>query len=111
LAVRGGDRDAAAFHARKEDRRRLLDLDRRNTRLVLLRQVALEVRPVLRARDDFLKVRHHLAAVARSEREGIRSRKEGRELVARPGVEEDRLRPSFTRAEHVAVAESAACRE
>jgi len=106
--MRGRDGDAAACHAREEDRGRLLDLHPREPRLVLLGGVALEVRPVVRARNDLLQVRHHLAAVAGAQRERVLAAEEALELLTGASVEEDRLGPSLARAQHVAVAEAAA---
>ena len=65
----------------------------------------------LGAGDELLEVRHHLAAVADAEREGVGAREERRERVARARVEAGSTSPSPRRAEHVAVREAAARRE
>ena len=106
--MRDGDRHAAAGHALEEDRGRIEHFKRAEARLELLGRVALELRPILRPRDEVLELREHLAAVAHAEREGVLAVEERLEHGLQPAVEEDGARPARTRAEDVAVAEAAA---
>ena len=64
-----------------------------------------------RAGDEFLQRAHHLAAVADTQRERVAAAEEGLELVARPGVEQNRLGPPLPAAEDIAVREAPARRE
>ena len=75
LAVRHRHRDARAGHALEEQAGRIEHLQRGQARLVLLRGVAQELRPVLRAGNDVLQLRQHLAAVAHAQRELVSSAK------------------------------------
>ena len=76
--------------------------------LELLRAVAHEMRPGRCPGDELAKIAHHLAAIADAQREGVASREKRRELIARPRVEQDRLRPSFARPQHIAIRKSTA---
>ena len=67
-----------------------------------------EARPQLRAGNEALQRREHLAAVAEAEREAVVAREEAHELVAHGLVEQNGFRPALARAEHVAVGEAAA---
>ena len=78
-------------------------LNHDETRFVLFRRVASEVRPVRGAGNNFSKITHHLTAVANAEGEGVAALKEALKLRAGRGVEQNGLRPAFTRTQHVAV--------
>ena len=108
FAVRRRHRNAAAFHAGEEQRRRALHLEPAPGAIRTARTVAHEVRPVRGAGNDLVQVAHHLAAVAHAQREGIGAREERCELVAGARVEQDRLGPAFARTQHVAVGKPAA---
>ena len=84
LAVRGRDRHAAAGHAGEQDRRARRDLDQHEARLELLGAVAHE-HAASRCAPGMISLqrRHHLAAVAGAEREGVGAREEALELGAR----------------------------
>ena len=101
-----GHRDAAAGHAGEKDRRAVEHFDQTEPRLELLALVARELRPRGGTRDDRRERRHHLAAVAHTERDGVGTAEETRELLGQQGVEHHRARPAFARAERVAVAET-----
>ncbi len=77
-------------------------------RLELFRRIAHEVRPMRSARHDAAQVAHHLAAVAHAKRERVRAREEGFELFTHRRIEQDRLGPAFSGAEHVSIREAAA---
>jgi hypothetical protein len=108
FAVRHRDRHHRARHVGEEQRGRVQHLDQREARLELLRQVALEARPGGGTGNQVVQLAHHLAAVAHAQRKGVGAFEEGRELVARTRVEQDRLGPAAARPQHVAVAEAAA---
>src|SRR5690606_38710822 len=108
FAVRDGDGHARAFHTGEENRRRLRDFDEAQARFELLRTIADEARPAIRAGNELAQRRHHLAAVADTERERIGALEKAGELLAQLSIEKDRLRPSLARAEHIAVREPAA---
>src|SRR5262249_39760062 len=65
-------------------------------------------RPEIGAWNQLAQGREHLATVADAERERVGAREELREHRACALVIEDRLGPTFARAEHVAVREPAA---
>ena len=69
------------------------------------------MRPVTRTRNQVAQVAHHLAAIADTEREGVAALEECTELVARPGIEQNRLGPALACPEHVAIREPAAGRD
>ena len=58
-----------------------------------------------------MQIAHHLAAVTHTERENIFTPEEQAELLARAGIEQDRLRPALPGTEHVAIGKSAASDE
>ena len=80
-------------------------------RLVLLGAIAHEARPIRGTRNELLECREHLAAVAHAQGERRVALEEGPELVARKGIEQDRFRPAFAGAEHIAIGEAAASDE
>ena len=53
--------------------------------------------------DEAVQVGEHLAAIAEAERERVRTGEEGRELIARPRIEKNRLRPPLAGTEDVAL--------
>jgi len=57
-------------------------------------------------RDDGFQIAHHLAAVANTQAEAVRAVEEARELFRQAGVEQNRFRPAFARAQHVTVRET-----
>ena len=59
-------------------------------------------------RNDVLEMRHHLAAIANTQRKRVASLKECRELVARTRMVQHRLRPAAARAQYVAERKPAA---
>ena len=77
-------------------------------RFKAVRLVAHKARPQVAARDQLAQVGHHLTAVAHAERQRLRTMEERRELIAHALVEQNRLRPAFTRAQHVTIGEAAA---
>src|SRR5690606_3987715 len=105
LSVSHRDGQAGTLHPLEEDRRGGLDPHQRQARLELLRSIANERGPALRAWDQLLQPREHLAAVAHAEREALRVAEEALERLARPGVKEDRLGPAEPGAQHVPVRE------
>ncbi len=111
LAVGDGNGQPRAGHALQEQRLRRQHFHQRQARLELLGEVALEVRPGLRAGNQLVQVGHHLAAVADAEAEAVATIEEGLELVAGARVEEDGLGPALAGAQHVAVGEAAAGRQ
>ena len=108
LAVRGCDRHAASGHALEEHRRARRDFHLHVARLELFRAIAQESRPLRSARDQRLERGHHLAAVADAKGESVAAGKERLEILARAGIEQDRLGPALSGAEHVAIREPAA---
>jgi hypothetical protein len=102
------DRYSRPGHAREQHRRARNDLDEREPRLELIRAIAQEFRPRLRAGDQLLQRREHLAAVADAERECVSAREELLEHRPRALVIEDGLGPPLAGAEHVAIGEAAA---
>jgi hypothetical protein len=100
-----------AGHAVEQDGGRFRHFHHDEAGLELLRQVALEARPVLGAGDDVLEPAHHLAAVAHPQGEAVGTFEEGLEFVARPLVVQDGRGPAAAGAEHVAVGEAAAGRQ
>ena len=108
LAMGNRDGQLRAGHTPQKHRRALLNSQKRQAGFELLRAIAYEARPVLRARDDLLQVGKRLASIAHPEREGVGPREEALEDGARPGVKQNRFGPAFARAQHVAVGEPAA---
>src|SRR5690606_19639168 len=107
FAVGDGDRHARADHAAEEDRRRGLDLDHGDPRFELLGAVTHEARAVVAAGDQFAQVGQHLTAVAHTQGEGVGAGEEVAEGLAGLFIEQDRLGPTFTGAQHVTVGEAA----
>ena len=107
LAVRHRHRQHGARHPGQQHGRRRQHLHQREARLVLLAAVPDEARPVCRAGDDALERSEHLTAVADAECEAVLAGEESLELLAHRLVEQDRLRPSLARAEHISVGEAA----
>ena len=109
LAVRDGDRQHRAGHAREEDRRRRQHLDqaRRGPRTApsgCARSAASAPAPgISDLSADIIWQPLQTPSVKVS-----RAREERRELLAQRGVEQDRLGPALAGAEHVAVGEAAA---
>src|SRR5580698_3157321 len=82
LAVRDDDGHARASHVGEEDGRGRLDFDHAKPGFVARRDVADEARPVSSARYEVTELRHHLAAIADADWEGLWAREEGSEGVA-----------------------------
>src|SRR5690606_32859639 len=108
LTVRDDNRQARAGHAGQQYRWRFHDLDLAEASLELFDAIAHEAWPVLGTGDQFLQRRHHLAAVADTECEGVCPLEEARELLTRARIEQDGFGPSLTGAQHIAIGESAA---
>jgi hypothetical protein len=108
FAVGNGDRQTRTGHALQEDRRRLLHLHHRHPRLELLGAVAHEVRPAFATRDQLVQVGHHLAAIAHAEGKAVLALEEGLKALTGAGIEQHRLGPALTGAQHIAVGEAAA---
>ena len=108
FAVANHHGQAAAHHIGQNQRGRLRHAYHAQPRFKLFGFIAAELRPALRAGDDFGQVCHHLATVAHAECKRVWPSEEFGELVAQFAVEQDRFRPAFARAQHVAVAEPAA---
>ncbi len=112
LAVRDRDRDAAAGHAGEEDRRPSARSPRAATRAsncserLRTKCGQFSAPGMIALRFDIIWQPLHDA-----QREGVGTREERLERVARAGVEEDRLGPALARAQHVAVGEPAAGRD
>ncbi len=98
-----GDRHNAARHSGKEQRRRVRNFDLHQPALVLLRSVAFETRPVLRARNQCLQAAHHLAAVANTERECVATAEKLDEHFSESRAVQDGLGPASAGTEHVSV--------
>ena len=107
FAMGDGDAGLGAGHAVEEDRRGVHHFDHGKAAFEFLRLVARELGPGVGAGDDGFQVAHHLAAVADAEAEAVRAVEEARELFRQAGVEQNRFRPAFARAQHVAVREAA----
>ena len=106
--MRGDDRHAASRHAGEEERRAVHDFNHHEAAFELLGAVLDERRPVRRARNERLQRGEHLAAVARTEGEGVAAREELFEFGAHPRVVQDGRRPAAPGAEHVAIGKAAA---
>ena len=64
--------------------------------------------PQLATWDQFTQIRHHLATVTYPQRQRLRTVEEGCKLIAYTVIEQDRLRPTFTSAQHITVGETTA---
>ena len=67
-----------------------------------------KARPQVASWDQLTQVRHHLTTVTHAECQRLRAMEEGFELITDAVVEQNRLRPTFTSAKHIAVREAAA---
>ena len=83
LAMRNGDGQHRTGHTRAMHGRRRQYLHQAEPALELLAAIADESRPVLGAGHQRLQRRHHLAAIADAQREGVAAREEAGELIAR----------------------------
>ena len=63
---------------------------------------------MFRTRNDAFEIAHHLAAIAHTQAEGIRTREILGELIAQIIMVQNSFRPAFTRAQHVTVGEATA---
>ncbi len=108
FAMGDGDRQTRTGHALQEDRGRILDLHHGHPRLELLGAVAHEVRPRLAAGHQLVQIGKHLATVADAQGKAVLALEEGTEVLTGMAVEQDRLGPTFTGTQHVAVGEAAA---
>ncbi len=101
-------RQTRTLHAGKEQRRTLLDQHQAQTAFKLLGGVADKAREMFCTGDHVFQLRHHLATVADTEREGFIAGKERRKFVTRTLVEQHVLGPATAGTEHVAIRETAA---
>src|SRR6202162_6465454 len=107
FAVCDRNRQARTVHAGQQHRGRIEDLDQTHAALELLRAIASELRPVLRAGYQFPQDREHLATIADTEREAVGACEEALEFQPGALVIQDRARPAPAGAEHVPIGEGA----
>ena len=107
FAMGNGHRQQRARHASEPGRAHIVDARLYRTCLEPLRAIADEARPAFGTRYENLEFREHLTPVADAERQCIAGEEPG-EGVAQARLEQDRLRPAATPAEHVTVGEAPA---
>ena len=106
--MRHHDRNPGTGHTLKEHGIALQYLNHDDPRLKLTRFVGRKMRPMLRARDQFLERRHHLAAVADPQCKNLLAGEKGRKLLAHRGFKQNRLGPTLPCAEDIPKGKTAA---